>query len=482
MKKFKRSLALMLAAVLLLGVVFSFAGCSSSKDKEPQKTPEEVLQDAYKKTNEAMSGKFSAEWMDTLKNITSGAISMKMESKEANFDISAYYDTEASKLAALSKISASGQNIDFGFYLNQKEFCLDMPMLLGKPYGMKLDTLEEDLKDSLLPQMLGVTNEEFLKQFGQIQEVFRKLADLQKGNNLTEEAEKLSQKVAEIIKTCEIKQEEKTVKIGGADQKAIAVSYTMTSKELTQIAELVMNLLDSQLTGFIDKMAGMSADLGDLESAKKELEQAKKEINEMLQDSNAKATLTYNINPDNGMIMSVLMAVNAKCDGVDEQLNYNVELGVDPAASDAVVVHMDATDNGLPNFDVTVRAESAEKDGVYNGKLAIDMTDEDEKKNMSAAVTWDRSNNRYTLSLMEDDKKLVELKGVAKKDENSITISVDSVAGEGAAAEIGKLEISFTNNAKVPETPEYTNIVSMSMEQWQELVLHIQGLFGSAAA
>ncbi len=482
MKKFKRSLALMLAAVLLLGVVFAFAGCASSKDKEPQKTPQEVLQDAFQKTNEAMNGKLSAEWLDNLADITSGSISLNMGNKEANVDVSAYFDTETSKIAALSKISASGQNIDVGLYLSEKEICLDLPMLLGKPYGMKFDTMEEDLKNSLLPQMLGVTKEEFVKQIGQIQEALQEVANLPNGNNLIQEAEKLTQKVAEILKACEIKQEEKTVKIGGAEQKAIAVSYTMTSNELTQIAEQVINLLDSQLTGFIGQVTGMSADMAALESARKQLEQAKKDINEILRDSEAKATLTYYINPDNGMIMSILMTVDAKSDGVAEQLSFNVELGVDPAASEAIVIRMGVTDNGLPGSEVTVRIESAEKDGVYNGKFAIDLTDGDEKQSLSVAVTWDRSSGRYTLSLVQDDKKLVELKGAAKIDENSITFSVDSVVGEGATAETDRIELSLTKNAKVPETPEYTNIVSMSVEQWQELALRIQGLVGSAAA
>lgn len=168
MKSTKKILALLLAAVMVVGML---AGCNSK-----EKDPKELFVNAFEKYHTAVKDNKVVKLLEN--SLAGGALNMKMESGEGDtkesMDLTMYMDKSGKAGSVAMNTNIEGKQVELKLLLNNKKVVLGSNAL-EKSYGVDLEKFKENLPNSLF----GTKGENILDLTEESeQELFKMLDEL----------------------------------------------------------------------------------------------------------------------------------------------------------------------------------------------------------------------------------------------------------------------------------------------------------------
>lgn len=453
MDKRRSFLALMMVAVLCFSLLLT--GCG--KDKL-EKGPDDQLSYSMDKTATAIAGRFPDV----------GAIGDSLKKGKVSIDALGvlenvmYIDSEAGFFADYLHFGQGESGIDLSLFMKDQALALNFPLVFGdQAYGVDLTTLEEDLKDLALWEVLGTTYEEFMTN-----------SSLDLGA-LTADATDTLDKVGELQKALEAATEDIEItsrmdkaQISGEETKAIVVSWQMTSGDVKELLDIYVDWVEKYMEESTVDLSGQAGD---------QLAEFKAQIQETFGKADLTADIDVNIDPETEYIMSIDCRVKGTVDGEPGDIKMSLVLGKDPAATDKYVF----TVNSMDGDQVKATVEAQLKLDASSAVLTVDSDEGGvSQRVMEASLKYDEQSQKFSLDV-ESDGSTFNMEGMLRFKEDMFQLYVASVKVDGEETVLD-LTLSFETIAsgELPEMPSYTDVTDLSAEQWQGIVMMLAYMFG----
>jgi len=376
-----------------------------------------------------------------------------------NVTLNAVVDPSAGAYSAKGQLSAEGMNLDASLWGDKSNIALSIPYVLGeKNYGVKLDTLEDDLANSeLLESLTGMTYDDLMQTLED--EMGFKLDDIKDIISIDKwkaAFEKLMADEKELFKNKEYTVLEETYKIGETDVPVISVEYTVTADDAKKSSELTLDMMESMF-GKIFEIAGVS-----FEDVRAEMMAAETEFN----DVKCKAYL----GKDTGEIVAadvdspdLMKGTVVYGEDVSKkfEMSFNIDYTMDVDADEKlnlIGTVKEITEAGKSGFDI----DATVKVGGEEHTVAIDIVRND-------------ADGKYEIKMVADGEELGSVAGVLTYSDEEFKLTVDSITAEGETTEIG-LTVSAKVGGTVEAVPAYTNVITAPVEELEDLLGIIESL------
>lgn len=344
---------------------------------------------------------------------------------------------------AMSLSVAAGAIGDIELCYKNGEYALSSDMLPDKGViGFDNNTIKEDLKDSALLELFGISYDELLKQ---LESSFVDVKDYAEASVNFEKA------VKDILVNCETEVAEQAVKTNGEDAKAICVTYNMDKDAYIAFADAYKNLLGNMYGGMLNEYSEMFDEMTD-----------------EIENSDVDSKLTFAINPGKKVIMQVSLDITATVDGEKDSASFVLDLGKIPANSDKFTMEIkDAENTSSVIYDRT------EKDG----KLCRNITLKDSENDSNLEFVYDKDNGGYTLTFSGSEGGVIS--GTLKSSETEMNIAVDKIEMPGAEGADMSASMTVKNTADVKDMPDYKKITDMTADELTTVITSFAGMFPS---
>lgn len=470
----KRSvLALLLALLLCFSLVLT--GCkdgsdagSNPEEKTPQ-TPVAQLTYSADKTVGAVlnSGMASSVFEDALKK---GKITVEYQDILENI---LYIDSSNTYIADFLKLDLDGQEIEGEVYLKKGVLAVLLPEFLGEDaLGLDLNTFAEDLENSPIWNLLGVSYEDLV-------DVYELDVDKLMDALLTsvDTVAALETAVKEASKDVQISSEEKKVTVGGEEVDAIVVTVKLTSADVEKMVLSYMDWLKDNSTDILDKVndAIGSVDLNDMVNIEDSYDQYIDDIKDAFGDIDLTFDCVVNINADTEYMMTMDVNVSGKVDGEEGALRMNLDLGKDPSKSNAYKMTIVGESDGEVQGQIDLSLTKTTNGTTTETKLEVTMTEDGETENVFAAsLGYDSASSQYTLNL-EMDGETVQITGTFQYTEKVFELSVEGIStSQGDVSTLEGLLVRIEAVDQIPDMPAFKNILKMTEDELTELLTILQ--------
>lgn len=465
--------------ILVMCLALVFCGCKKSEEgpaTNPKDEANSAVGDALDKTLGGLLGGGSSVVEDVL---ACGKITVSVGSMGENI---LYIDSNAGTFADILKINADGQEVTVNLYGNNGEIAVQVPSVLGDvAYGLNLNTLMEDLKNSPIWAMTGMSFEDLESQLGID---FEAILDTYAGmfETMAGSADVIMDKIFAHV---DVKTTAGKVTINGTEVDATIITYTFDENDVKNIifelidwAESTIRKMATELTENLGSMMGESVNVDALMS-QMDMDAIKKEVSDALAGKDMNFTLAMNINASSGMLMSVNAEMAATINGVDGKIYADLILGADPANSDKYTLDIggckaDGSEKG--GFLVTLERDLDQAVQVTTLKVEQYMGTQS-RVLLNGSLTYDTTNSKFVLAGNAGGSEL-RVDGMYKETETSLEFGIDSVTTGGNTVAVDLLvKFETINGSDVPKMPSYKNPLKMDMTELMEL---LQGLgFGA---
>lgn len=477
MFKVKRITAFAMVITVLLGIALMASGCSQIKVKDVEKDPDGQVKDSLQLTMDALEAEGTSSPLTYMaKAFQKGSFVVKYGDAETTaFTNTMYFDTDKGNFADTFVVESADEKTELNLYLSKEDLALTLPAQAGgKTVGLNFKTAMDDLKDADdFWAMTGMTYEEFDAQFGAV--IDQLGAEKEEGTliELLRLKESLD-KAKAIIEDCDVAVEEKKVVTGAEDVKAINVTYSMSTKELNELAEIAAEWLGGNYEAIIEELTGQAAsDLG-IDGYASEILDAVDQFKAVLEESKANVKLTFSINPQSGLIMKVECVLETTVDDTKEYITANIDFGKDLRKSSEYQINF-FTSSGIESAasKITIGYQVKDSEGMYHRRLYCTVLGDEVDKTMEFVLKWNTKSEVYTAEFDSVDTNVV-VSGDAGTKGDSFWMTVDKVSVDREETEVG-VRLEFDPGASTPKMPNYTNIADLTAEEWEA----IAGLAGS---
>lgn len=360
-------------------------------------------------------------------------------------------DSANRKYSGKVNLGMAGFNTNASIWGDKANIALNVPALLGdESYGLKLDTIEEDLKNSELFNLIsgGMPYEEFKAALEENMGVsIDDITDMISGEAMAAAQENLVKELETIAKglTAEVTE----AKYGDVD--VINVKYTVTKDDLAKVIDAVMKAFSP-----IVDAASTTVALPDINEALEELEIES-------------VTLECKLKKDNGMLIGMVAVVP-----LDGSVTIDFNFGADVKNKiDMDVAITAVADDETLTFSISVDEVTEEGKGGIN----VTVKDPDGEEIKISAVRND-ADGKYTVSATSPDGELFSLAGVLTYTADEFKLTADTISVEEADITIGT-EISIKAGGTVEAVPEYKSILSMDITELQAFAMLFESFGGS---
>lgn len=459
--------------ILVMCLALVFCGCKKSEDgtgaDDAKDKANSAVGDALDKTLGGLLGGGSGVIDEVL---ACGKITVSVGNQIENV---LYIDSNAGTFADMLKVNADGQNVTVNLYGNNGEIAVQVPGILGdQAYGLNLNTLMEDLKNSPIWSMTGMEFEDLEAQLGID---FEGIMDTYVGmiETMAGSADVI---VDKIFAHVDVKTSEGKVTVNGTEVDATIITYTFDEEDikniLFEILDWTANTVKDMVTKLSEKLGSSLGQAMDVEELLKELniEEAKKRISESMAGMDMNFTLNMNINAASGMLMSVNGEMAATINGVAGKIFADLILGADPANSNKYTLEIgsckaDGTEK--EGFLVTLERDLDQAVQVTTLKVEQYM-DTESRSLLEGSLTYDTTSNKYVLAANAGGNEL-RVEGMYKETESSLEFGIDSVTTAGNTIAVDLLvKFETINGSEVPGMPSYENPLKMDMTELMELL------------
>lgn len=354
-------------------------------------------------------------------------------------DITVNYAYKNDDEAASLSITADSIG-DVEIYRKNSEIALSAETLPGKDaIGLDMSTIKEDLKDSPLLEMFGISYDDLMEQFD---------SSFTGAKEYNEALANCKKAIKDVLVNCETDVAEETVKTNGEDAKAICVTYNMDKDAYIALADAYKDFL----VNFNNSVSDEYSELFE-------------EMTQEIEDSDAESKLTFAINPAKKVIMQVSLDITVTIDGEKDGGSIVLDLGKVPADSDKFTVEIKDAENTY-----SVIYDRAEKDGKFCRNISL----KDDENSWSLEFVYDKDSGEYTLTFTETESSTIS--GTIKSSENEMRITVDKIEMPDSEGADISLSLTAKNTADVKAMPDYEKITDMTAEELGGVVSSLSGI------
>lgn len=448
--------------IVMLCLSLVLCGCNKSEGENGGKsdsaslpnTPEEIADTSYGRTLSAIFGG-DGNWGLLGKNMDCSKVTVSVGDYVDNV---MYIDTNRMQIADELNVNFDGVEVEAGIYLNENELVLTLPGLVDGAYGVNLDTLVDDLKDSELLALLGINMDQLEEEYGFTLDAIDDMLDTM--DAYVDEMESLADSA---LKNVDKTVTEGKVTVDGQEVDAITVTYSLDSEGLKNI----VNELGTWYTDYMkDLAAAVKLDMG-LDSVIGEIDGVMAEVETALSELDFSAKVVVNVNAETGYIMTVDGEVEATVEGETATFTLDVDLGVNAAESDKYTLTVGAVADGeqMDVLKLVLKREST--DAKENYDLSVKAAGFEVA---NAQLAYDKGTGAYELEVNAADVEFA-LKGTYKLTDKSMEFSVESINLDGDKTEINaKVLVEKISASSIPKMPEYKNILKLSQQDILDLV------------
>lgn len=465
--------ARLLAVIMCLALVL--AGCNAANldsnggagNSEP-KTPEAQLAYSIDKTVGAIMGADST--LNVLdKVLNKGKITVSAMGMVENV---LYIDSGNSYLADFLTANMYGEELDLSVYLKDSAIALALPAVLGEgTYGVNLDTLASDLKDSAVWALMGTSYEEYASQSGLDMDA---LADSVTG--AMDSVGELEAAIEEAAKNIKVESAEGKAVVYGTEVDAIIITTSLTTADVKAVLDAAINWLETKLAQEGD------AELDSVQSDP--LAEMKDALNEAFAEVDLEFVITANIHPETEYLMSCAVNMAGTVDGDAGEMSMELVLGVDPTTSDRYTqsVSFGAEGEEPEMMEAVLTRQLGESEDVYTLSVSAIESEEttggatfEATKVFSGSFTYNKESHEFVINV-EADGEETGITGKFQSDEDSLELYIDTVESYSEEMEVDiSVTLEVIDASELPEMPEYTNILQMTEEELSDLMEQFSG-------
>lgn len=459
----------------------TFAGCKQevADDEKPDATevannPEEEAESAIKKT---MSALINSGTISTLVEnaFESGKLTITFGDMLNN---TLYINSADDAFTNSFLINDGTEEYSIDLYKRGSEFAIRSSALGGSTYGVDLSTAGEDLKDSAIWTILGTDYDTFMSEYSVILDGVLAMVEGMDMQKFEKEANDFAANLSAALKDVEVTSEETMVDIDGKKVPAINVTFNLTEEDLEAVIAVCLDTIKAATGDIvatlatIDDMEYSSSD----EIVDELFDEIKTELEALLAEVNIHADLSVSINPDTGYAMCISMdgAMDVLDEAMKECQTVDVDVaivfGEDPTTSNHSYVEVQLTaDEESISFGIDLETRSEGDIRTTELKVFVDVDAEEHE--FIVKIEHDAKENTYRAAALADKEELGAIEGEYELTDNCFVLSVDSLTLLGETETIGlRIVAEATDVLDMPEMPDYTNILTMSEEEWATLM------------
>lgn len=382
-----------------------------------------------------------------------------------------YVDLINLKLVDQLTMDIEGTNLNAQIYLNEQDLVIALPEILPDAYGINLDTLEQDLPNSAIWSMMGITYEGFMAQLSaSMDEALGSMSSLDGlFTDYSKCLESLTTALTETLKNVEQTTTTGQANIYGQYVDAEIVTYKVDSAAMQQIANTMLSWCESNANDLANLMGDEEITAQAIIDAIKD---AKAEANSFLSAADLEASLVMNFNPETGYLMSIDGSFAGTVKGEDGGLYLNLTLGEDFTQSKLYTFKLhDQQEDG---FSITFGYDTVETTTTYTLTVSS-LTAGNPTNVMVATLSYDTASYKYNVTLTAEGMDYA-INGIFKVTDNYFEFSVDTVTANGEEMEINlRLVAETISSSEIPNAPSYTNVLQMSETELMVLLMQLQG-------
>ena len=505
MKNAKRMIAGLLAILMLLGVVFVATGCSGTTVDSVKRDPEKQLIESYNKTKEALKNSYSASPLSMITQaLKKGSVKIWGESQYDTSDTFILYADQANKKYAMTfetevGLESGNSKHTTSFYVDENNFAIHAPNNFGETiYGINLDTMKEDMKNSQLWEVAGISYNEFIEMFDGILNDLQNFSEDEQAPGYLE-FKKMLDEIKAVTKECTITVEEHGVLTGMDMVTAINIKYSMSIEQMNKIIDIIFNwaensslkdILSSEMeNNSIVPMSARSGEEADNnqnpdatapteDTTVSVFDEMKAELKKAIADAGTTVTFTTAINPQTQLIMKAEMELNCVVEELPQYIVASVDFGKDPASSPLHQMRIAMSNGEEEETSLTMTYEKMDATGLYDRHLKVKYSDAHTEETVEVHFQWNKTENTYTL-VVDAGNDPMTIKGKCKVDGKKLDISAESVETEKVEAQEINGHIVAEIGAAVPAVPQYVNLFQAPKEDLEALLEMIENASGS---
>ncbi|MBQ9762089.1 MAG: hypothetical protein IJV82_03325 [Oscillospiraceae bacterium] len=456
---------------------------SDPTGSEPQATdpstpaePEQPLPPAEELGN-ALDKTFGSDSSSSFEDVLScGKITLLFQDMIDNV---LYIDSENGNIVDELTMNIEGTEINLSVFGNENQVAFYLPEILdNNAYGINLPTLADDLPNSPIWDMAGISYEEAMEQlglsdmdFGEQLEMYAIFADI--GLSLEEALE-------DALAVAEATSAEGTVNINGNDVQATIVTFKFTDDDVIEIGNIMVDWAEETLNEHSESLKTLFQDteIADLLDTEIPFDDARNAIEEAFSEVDFTLEIASNINAETGYLMSVDGDLDVKYAGDDEEYigeqvtaYLDLVLGEDPKNSNLYSLKMGATNPD--GEEVSLQADFTRNLTDAKDEYGLEIkgaNGEEQLVILSASLSYDKATDIYTLNAEAGDETLM-ITGKYLCNDDIFELSVDAVEDNGERTEVGlTLRVEEAQQSEIPVMPPFKNIFTMSQDEIMNLV------------
>lgn len=467
----KRLLALFMVLVLCMTMVLT--GCKDNNKTGDSTTPKDTevtLNGSIEKTFNAMLSADAGPAAVMENALNKGKVTIALGEQLKNV---LYLDSSSKAFANNLSFNEGDQSVNIGIYGKDKEFAIAAPELLGDTvYGINLETLATDLKDSAIWSLMGTDYDTFMSEYSELIEQITSLLEGMDEEAVNEMADELVESISETLKDVEVTTKEEEVEIYGEKVKATVITYHMEKADIEKLMDVMIDWMEEMMTGIMDEMGDIIGESVTIEGGSSEdvFEQLRAEIDTGLDGVEIEGDFYAYINSKTQYLMQMGIELTATVEGETGVIDVAFVLGKDPTKSDKFAFVMDVESDGEKRtMEVSLSIDEKTEGDVKTTTFTLAADMDGEKQEIVLAFAHDQKKNEYKVSLNAEDTE-VSLSGKLEITDSKFHFTIDEVEADDETMSLG-LAITVEVGAEgMPAMPAYTNILKLSEDELTSLL------------
>lgn len=427
-----------------------------SDSKEDPTTPPTSAPEVPVDPAEPLSpGKLTIELMNVLTNVT-------------------YVDPENSAFVNDFDLDLFVDQFSFVIYGEENQVAISAPDLFGVEdvYGVDFSTLLDDLPDSAIWEVAGMSYEDFLGQFGLEEKDLGELFEI--GGSSLELALTLEDAINEAMSYIDATSKEETVLIQGKDVPANVVTFTLTSDDAHEIAKIMLDWYEEAQALSNEELAAIleGTELEYLLESDIPFDEIRQDMEDVFAELDLTIVLHANVHAETGYLMSIGLDVSGTYAESEEITVYgDLVLGEDPTTSELYTLELGAIN--VDGEQAGIRAELTSNRGdavdVY-GLSLVTILNEEEDVLANADLSYNKETFAYELNVSAVDYTFTAT-GTFQVEEELFDLVVDTIeAGSDSIALNLHIRYETIEADEVPEMPAYTNVLKLAKDELTDLI------------
>ncbi|MGN0998229.1 MAG: hypothetical protein ACI4PO_01595 [Faecousia sp.] len=464
----KKKLSLMIALALILSITIALTGCGELTAKSVEKDPNKQIMESMVSTMEAIFGTGQSP-QDILKEaMQKGVITVEGDDI---FHNTLAINSDEKSFSNVLNLKEGGQELNLTLYGKDRELAFEIPEMIGEGvYGVNLETLMEDLKDSVLWEHLDISYEDFLEAYEEDYNQFLDQLSKQDQIDTQKSLEELKKELEGVVAKLSVYAKDEEVTVDGEAMKVVNVYYEFTDDDLHDLLNVYIDWQEDQAGAMEELLSGTGSGSYD-----EYYEEMRGEMDAFFAETDGDCVLTFTLNPKTKYIMLInLSFVGEMPDLGDASLNISVDLGADPAVSNAFKVRCVIEAEDEETGEVELNWERDHNDKNNSGEVTFTSAFEGDSDTIVLSYAWDKTEGDFDVSL-EADGSEISVSGKYILEDSSFRLEIDKLNVDGEEHEgTLKLSVAATDGKEVEAMPEYINLAKITEEKLQEIVQAIE--------